>query len=445
MNSDTRELSKLYREFEQLKFDAVQQQRDNRTEIFTELQIRLPDRLGTHTLKAKVGTGAEGNTLPLRTFRRMFPDKVSELTEWVSSIVYIRKKNGKLRLRLNPKDLNRAIMRCHYKTPTMEELAHKLSDAQHFSKLDAKNGYWSKPLDEESQLLTTFHLPFGRFCFRRMPFGLEMSQDVFMQRMDTILEKCPGTIGLIDDVILYGKTKEEHDNNLHNLMKIAQTEGLCFNSENCAIDEKQIHYFGAIYNKNSIRPDSSEVKAIKQLPSPTNITDLQKVLRIITYLATFIPHLSDLTAPTRDLLKKESEYQWTASHLKALQKIKDLICKEVSLTYFNPSKETNLQVDASNKGLSAVLLQEGKPIAFAFKALTETEQRYANIERELLAFVFGWERFRTYLYGCKFQVESDHKPLEMISLKNLMAAPPRLQRMLLRLQEYDLNIIYRPG
>ena len=137
--------------------------------------------------------------------------KVSAPTEWVSSIVYIRKKIGKLHLCLDPKDLNRAIMRCYYRTPTMKELAHKLSGAQYFSKLDAKNGYWSILFDAESQLLTTFHSPFGRFCFRRMPFGLVMSQDVFMQRMDMILEKCSGTIGLIDDVIVYGKTKEEHD------------------------------------------------------------------------------------------------------------------------------------------------------------------------------------------------------------------------------------------
>ena len=109
--------------------------------------------------------------------------KVSEPTEWVSSIVYIRKKNGKLRLCLDPKDLNRAIMRWHYKTPTKKEMAHKLSGAQHFSKLDAKNGYWPIPLDEESQLLTTFHSTFGRFCFRRMPFGLVIPQDVYMQRM----------------------------------------------------------------------------------------------------------------------------------------------------------------------------------------------------------------------------------------------------------------------
>ena len=132
----------------------------------------------------------------------------------------------------------------------------------------------------------------------------------------------------------------------------------------------------------------------------------------------------------------------TGKHCK---KIKDLICKEMSLTYFNPSKDTSLPVNASNKGLGSVLLQEGKPIAFASKTLTEMEQRYANIERELLAVVWGAERLRTYLYGCKFQVESNHKPLEMICLKNLIAAPPHLQRMLLRLQEYDQDIIYHPG
>ena len=120
----------------------------------------------------------------------------------------------------------------------------------------------------------------------------------------------------------------------------------------------------------------------------------------------------------------------------------------MSLTYFNPSKETSLPVDASNKGLSAVFLQEGKPIAFASKALTEDGTKICKRNKDMQGFlvvVFDCELFRTYLYGCKFQVESDHKPLEMISQKNLIAAPPRLQRMLLCLQEYDLSIIYRLG
>lgn len=128
-----------------------------------------------------------------------------------------------------------------------------------------------------------------------MPFGLVMSQHV-------ILEECPGTLGLIDDVIVYGKTKE-HDRNLHNLMKIAQVEGLWFNSEKFTIDQKQIHFLGAIYHKNGVRPDPKQVEEIKMLPSPKSIADLQRVLRIITYMAPFIPHLSDLTSPMRDLLK----------------------------------------------------------------------------------------------------------------------------------------------
>ena len=108
--------------------------------------------------------------------------KVDQPTEWVSSLTYSRKSSGQLRICLDPKDLNKALKCCHHRTPTLEEITHELSGAKHFSKLDAKNGYWSVELDEESQLLTTFNSPFGRFCFQRMPFGLVMSQDVFQQK-----------------------------------------------------------------------------------------------------------------------------------------------------------------------------------------------------------------------------------------------------------------------
>ena len=114
-------------------------------------------------------------------------------------------------------------------------------------------------------------------------------------------------------------------------------------------------------------------------------------------------------------------------------------------TLFDPSKKSIIQVDASSRGLGAALIQEGKLIVFASKFLTETEQCYANIEQELLAIVFGCEQFRTYIYGCAFEVESDHKPLGIICPKNLTAAPPRLQWMLLRLKEYDMVTKYRPG
>lgn len=125
--------------------------------------------------------------------------------------------------------------------------------------------------------------------------------------------------------------------------------------------------------------------------------------------------------------------------------IKQAICQEVSLTYFDPEKETVIQVDASLQGLGSALIQDGKVVAFASRALTDTEKRYANIEREMLAVVVACEKF--HVFGKKFIVESDHKPLEMIHLKNLTAAPPppKASRMLLRLQGYDMAIKYKPG
>ena len=161
--------------------------------------------------------------------------KVDQPTEWVSSLNYSRKSSGQLRICLDQKDLNKVIKSCHHRTPTLEEITHELSGAKHFSKLDAKNGYWSVELDEESQLLTTFNSPFGRFCFQRMPFGLVMSQDVFQQKMDQILEQCPGTIGIADDVAVFCRTDEEHDQSLHNLMQVAAKSGLVFNSKKCII------------------------------------------------------------------------------------------------------------------------------------------------------------------------------------------------------------------
>ena len=181
------------------------------------------------------------------------------------------------------------------------------------------------------------------------------------------------------------------------------------------------------------------------MPPPEGPQELQKFLGMITYLSPFIPSLSTLTAPLRELFKKDSEFTWNNSYGEAFNMVKQMVCKDTTLRYFDTNKPIVIQVDASQKGQGAALLQDGCPVAFASKALTPAEQRYANIEREMLACVFGAERFHTYVFGRSFTIESDHKPLEQISLKNLADAPARLQRMLLRLQNYDVRITYRPG
>ena len=159
-----------------------------------------------------------------------------------------------------------------------------------------------------NQLLTTFNSPFGRYYFQRMPFGQVMSQDVFQQRMDMIIGECTGALALIDDVIIHGKSKEGHDLNLRKLMETTRTAGLTFNSNKGAINQEQVRFFGAIFDKNGIYPDPPKVVEIKSLPSPTNITELQKVQGIITFMALFIPRLSDLTENPRELLRKDTDY-----------------------------------------------------------------------------------------------------------------------------------------
>ena len=368
-----------------------------------------------------------------------------EPTAWVNSLVFRLKDNGKLRLCLDPKDLNHAILREHHVVSTIEEITPKLRGAKVFSIVDVKCGYWNVELDDESSYLTTFNTPFGRYRFLRMPFGLKMSQDVFQARIDQTFEGCSGVTGIADDIVTYGTSDEDHDLNMHQMMVRCEQSGLKLNPDKCRIKEDKIKFFGIICSADGIQPDPKKVSALKQMEHPENEDELQTFLGLVTYMSPFIPNASTLTAHLRELTKPDTPFAWTDSHQRTFDKVKAAISTEVTLSYFDPGKATTLQVDASMKGLGATLLQDDKPVAFASKKLTETESRYANIERELLAVVYGCERFHTYLFGQSFTVESDHKPLESIKLKHLRAAPPRLQRMLLKLQPYDMTIKYRPG
>ena len=156
---------------------------------------------------------------------------VDEPTDWVSSITYIQKANGKLHLCLDPHDLNEAIHCNHHKTPTVEEVAHEFAHSHYFTKLDAHHGYWSIVHDQESSLLTIFNSPFRRCCFLHLLFGLACSQDIFQKKMDQILGKCQGCIGITDDITVHGHTKAEHDAPLRNLMHVTHKFGLVFNPQ----------------------------------------------------------------------------------------------------------------------------------------------------------------------------------------------------------------------
>ena len=185
------------------------------------------------------------------------------------------------------------------------------------------------------------------------------------------------------------------------------------------------------------------------MPTPRDVTELQRALGLATYMGKFIPSLSARTAVLRTLLAQDTDWQWQPEHESAWRDLKTVFMSEPVLQYFDERKEVRLSSDASNDGLGAALLQEvdGKwmPVAYASRAMTSAERNYAQILKEMLGVVFACERFHCYVYGRQFVVETDHKPLISISEKPLCDAPPRLQRLLLRVQKYDKKLIYVPG
>ena len=370
-----------------------------------------------------------------------------EPTPWVSSVTYPVKPTGEVRPCLDARDLNKAIIRENHKPQTVEEIAHQLAGAVVFTKADALKAFLQVHLTEESSKLLVINTYKGRYRFKRMPFGAKMSQDVFQMKMDLIMEQCPGVISIHDDIVVYGVSEEDHDANLVNLLNVAQIEGLVLNSKKLELKHPRVSFFGAEYSADGMHPCPKKIQGITEMTPPTDKQQLASFIGMVTYMGNFVPHLSHHTEPLRAMLKQEAVFAWDEMANASFQKIKDLIAKSATkpLHYYDRRKPVTVQVDASQRGLGACLLQDGQPIAYASKSLTDTETRYTNIERELLAIVFACQRFNTYVLGRPFTVESNHKPLEMIHQKSLASTPPRLQRMLLQLQRYNVTIRYRPG
>ena len=356
-----------------------------------------------------------------------------EPTPWVSSVTYPVKPTGEVRPCLDARDLNKAIIRENHKPQTVEEIAHQLAGAMVFTKADALKAFLQVHLTEESSKLLVINTHKSRYRFKRMPFRAKMSQDVFQMKMDLIMERCPGVISIHDDIVVYGVSEEDHDANLVNLLNVAQIEGLVLNSKKLELKRPRVSFFDAEYSADGMHPCQKKIQGITEMTPPTDKQQLASFIGMVTYMGNFMSHLSHHIEPLRAMLKQKVIFAWDEMANASFQKIKDLIAKSATkpLRYYDRRKPVTVQADAYQRGLGACLLQDGQPIAYASKSLTDTETRYANIERELLAIVFACQRFNTYVLGRPFTVESEHKPLEMIHQKSLASDPPRLQRMLL--------------
>ena len=378
-------------------------------------------------------------------------EKVYQPTEWVSSIVVARKPNGDIRLCLDPRPLNKALKRCHHPMQTIEDILPELGKAKVFSKLDCLNGYWQVILDEDSSLPTTFGTPFGRYKWKRMPFGISPAGEIFQSRLDQVIDDIKGVKTVADDILVIGNGDSveeaitDHDVKLQQLLERCREREVKLNKGKILLKESSVPYIGHILTPEGVKADPAKIEAIVKMEKPTSVIGIRRIMGTINYLAKFLPLLSDVSEPLRELTKKDVAFVWDAIHDQAFTKLKELVTQPPVLKFYEPDKELVIQCDASETGLGAALLQEGRPLAYASRALSATECNYAQIEKELLAIVFAAERFHQYTYGRPVCVDSDHKPLATIFAKPLVSAPSRLRRMLMRLQMYDLHVSYKKG
>lgn len=376
---------------------------------------------------------------------------VTEPTEWCAPMVAVRKKNGDVRVCVDLKRLNTSVQRETFVLPTVDETLAKLAGARYFSTLDTKKGFWQVPLDPASQPLTTFITPFGRYMFRRLPFGISSAPEIFQRRLMSILDRIGGVCVFMDDILIYASTQAEHDAILEQVRQALAAAHVTLNPDKNQLCQPSVKFLGHLLDANGVSPDPDRLAALAQLPAPTDVAGLRRVLGLFNYIGKFLPDLASISMPLRALLRHDTAWQWEPAQQSAFDALKSLAAQACTLAYFDPTKPLVVSADASSFGLGAALLQERDgdllPVAYASKSLNDTQQRYAQIEKELLAVTWACDHFSQYLLGGQpFIVQTDHKPLlPLINSRDLDNVPLRCQRMLMRLLKFKVTAVYVPG
>ena len=258
------------------------------------------------------------------------------------------------------------------------------------------------------------------------------------------LEGIEGIQCITDDILVYGDEKT-HDDRIRKLLERCQILGIRLNKNKCQFRLPQVDFMGHIVSKDGLKVDPKKVEAILEMNPPINREEVERFKGMVNYLSKFVPKLSDIMRPIVALTRKDVEWNWSQAQDKALAEVKRLLTQIPVLVYFDPKRELVIQSDASNGGLGAVLLQDGHPLGYTSRTLTDAEKRYAVIEKEMLSIVNALEKWHQFTYGRPVLVQTDHKPPESIVKKPLDKAPKRLQSMLIRALAYDITVEYKGG
>ena len=380
-------------------------------------------------------------------------EPVSEPSEWCHPIVLADKKGTtEKRVTVDMTMLNKQVQRKVHHSNSPKDVLNTMTASTIFTTMDAYKGYWQVPLTEESKRLTTFITPWGRFRFLRNTMGYVSGGDEYNERMDQAIGAIANIGKVVDDVIVYDRSIEEHAARLREILDKCREFGITLSSRKFVVAKSEVVFCGYNVSKDGWRVDDSKVSTIRNFPRPQNRTDLRSFFGLLQQFASFSPHISKLSEPLRANLKEKHLFQWDANHDTAFEAVKAELVKSPVLTCFDPSLPLRLETDASRVGgLGFVLLQNEhdswKLVQCGSRFLSDAESRYAMIELELLAVAWAVSKCSLYLSGREFELITDHRPLIPIlntySLNQI--ENERLLRLRLKLQNYVFVAQWRKG
>ncbi len=372
-------------------------------------------------------------------------EPVTEPTEWCHPMLVTPKPNGRLRVCMDPRYLNEFLVRAVHPFPDVEQVFSSIRGAKIFSKIDLTHGFWNLRLDEYSSNLCVFSTPWGRFRYRRLPFGVSPAPEVFHRVVADVIKGLPNVIHYIDDILIFAATREEHDALVNEIIRRLKRVGFAICRDKCSFGQSAVTFLGHRLTGDRILPDPLKLEALLCMQPPSNSAELHSFMGFVNYLARYVPNLAAHAEPLRRLMTAKVHFEWTDEQDQAFRQIRDLLLHSPGLAPFDPNLPLVIATDASQHGIGGVLLQNDRPVLYVARSLTPAETRYAIIEKELLAVVFVLTRCHFYTFGRPVTVKTDHKPLLGLVNSDVDKLSLRLRRFLERLFPYALSWTYVPG
>ncbi|CAJ2633781.1 unnamed protein product [Trifolium pratense] len=364
---------------------------------------------------------------------------------WGAPVLFVKKKDGSMRLCVDYRQLNKVTIKNKYPLPRIDELFDQLQGAQCFSKIDLRSGYHQLKIKREDIPKTAFRTRYGHYEFLVMSFGLTNAPAAFMDLMNRIFKPFLDqfVIVFIDDILIYSKSKEEHEQHLRLVLQTLRENQLYAKFSKCEFWLDNVTFLGHVVSKNGISVDPSKVEAVQNWPRPTTVKEIRSFLGLAGYYRRFVKNFSKLAFPLTRLTQKKVEFQWTDACEESFQKLKQYLTSAPVLALPTSGGGYAVYCDASRVGLGCVLMQHGKVIAYASRQLKRHEQNYPTHDLEMAAVIFALKIWRHYLYGETLEIYTDHKSLQYIFKQRDLNL--RQRRWMELLKDYDCTILYHPG